>query len=42
LHVALTELSRRADNPRLLGALPDHDIAPADIVEAMDVERAAR
>ena len=38
----LTEASRRADNPRLLGALPDHGIAPADIVDDLDAERATR
>ena len=38
----LTEASRRADNPRLLAALPDHDIAPADIVDDLDAERATR
>ena len=38
----LTEASRRADNPRLLGALSDHGIAPADIVDDLDAERATR
>jgi plasmid stability protein len=38
----LTEASRRADNPRLLGELPDHGIDPTGIVEALDVERDAR
>jgi plasmid stability protein len=38
----LTDASRRADNPRLLAALPDHGIAPADIVDDLDAERAAR
>jgi plasmid stability protein len=38
----LTEASRRADNPRLLAALPDHGIAPADIVDDLDAERATR
>jgi plasmid stability protein len=38
----LAEASRRADNPRLLAALPDHGIAPPDIVEGLDAERTAR
>ena len=38
----LTEASRRADNPRLLAALPDHGTAPADIVDDLDAERATR
>ena len=38
----LTEASRRADTPRLLAALPDHGIAPADIVDDLDAERATR
>jgi plasmid stability protein len=38
----LTEASRRADNPRLLDALPDHGIDPAGIVEALNVERQGR
>ena len=38
----LTEASRRADNPRLLAALPDHGIEPSDLVEGLDADRAAR
>ncbi len=38
----LTEASRRADNPRLLAQLPDHDIPVSAIVEGLDAERAAR
>ncbi len=38
----LTEASRRADNPALLGALPDLSVEPATIVEELDDERAAR
>lgn len=38
----LADVSRRADNADLLGALPDLDIAPAAIVAAMDAERAGR
>ena len=38
----LAEASRRADNPRLLAALPDHGIAPAGIVDDLDAERATR
>jgi plasmid stability protein len=38
----LAEVSRRADNARLLGALPDLDIAPSEIVAAIVEERAER
>jgi hypothetical protein len=38
----LTEASRRADNPVLLGALPDLNIDAADLVDDLDAERAAR
>lgn len=38
----LTEVSRRADNPALLGALPDLGIDPADIVADLDADRATR
>ena len=38
----LTEVSRRADNSRLLAELPDHGIATSTIVEGLDTDRAAR
>ncbi len=43
--VAVRELataSRRADNPDLLGALPDLKIDPVDIVGDLSYERALR
>lgn len=38
----LSEASRRADNTALLGALPDLDVDPSDIVEALAAGRAGR
>lgn len=38
----LSEVSRRADNPALLGALPDLDIDVASIVAAVGGERDER
>lgn len=38
----LTEASRRADNPALLGALPDLKVDAATIVESLGDERAGR
>ena len=38
----LTEASRRADNHRLLAVLPDLDIAPQDLVDGLDDDRAGR
>jgi plasmid stability protein len=38
----LAQSSRRADNPALLGALPDLDVAAATIVADLDAERGAR
>ena len=38
----LAEVSRRADNPALLGALPDLDIDTAAIVADVDAGRAER
>lgn len=38
----LAEVSRRADNPALLGALPDLEIDTADIVSDLEADRAAR
>jgi plasmid stability protein len=38
----LAQASRRADNPALLGALPDLGVDAADIVADLDAERARR
>lgn len=38
----LAEVSRRADNPALLGTLPDHDVDTATILKDLDTGRAAR
>jgi hypothetical protein len=38
----LAEVSRRADNPALLGALPDHGVDVATIVKDVDSGRAER
>jgi plasmid stability protein len=38
----LSETARRADNPALLGALPDLGVAAADVVADVDSGRAAR
>jgi plasmid stability protein len=38
----LAEVTRRADNPTLLGALPDLDRDVAGIVADLDAERARR
>jgi len=38
----LADVSRRADNPALLGALPDLDIDVATIVDDLHSERAQR
>jgi plasmid stability protein len=38
----LAAVSRRADNPALLGLLPDLDVDPAGILEDLDGERAGR
>ncbi|HEX2286834.1 MAG TPA: antitoxin [Mycobacterium sp.] len=38
----LAEASRRADNPALLGALPDLNIETASLVRDVDAERAGR
>lgn len=38
----LTDVSRRADNPALLAALPDTGIDLADVVDALDAGRADR
>jgi hypothetical protein len=38
----LADVSRRADNPALLGALPDLDVPVATILESLDAGRAER
>lgn len=38
----LAEVSRRADNPALLGALPDLSVAAAAVVVELDEARAKR
>lgn len=38
----LTEASRRADNPALLGDLPDIGIDPTELIGGIDAERAGR
>jgi len=38
----LSEVSRRADNPALLGTLPDLDVETATILADVDAERADR
>ena len=38
----LAEVSRRADNPALLGALPDHGVGVATIVGDVEAGRAER
>jgi hypothetical protein len=38
----LSEVSRRADNPALLGALPDLDVDTQTILEDVEAARAAR
>jgi predicted transcriptional regulator len=38
----LAEASRRADNPALLGALPDMNVDTAELVGDIEAERAGR
>jgi plasmid stability protein len=38
----LAEVSRRADNPALLGALPDHDVPVHELVADVGAGRGAR
>ena len=38
----LADVSRRADNPQLLGALPDLRVDVTEIVDQLAAERAAR
>lgn len=39
---ALAEVARRADNPALLGGLPDIGVSVADVVADLDAARAGR
>lgn len=38
----LSDVSRRADNPVLLGELPDLDVAALSLVDDLEQERATR
>ena len=38
----LSDVSRRADNPALVGELPDHGVDASEVVEAVGLERATR
>ena len=38
----LSQLARLADNPALLGDLPDLDVSPQDVVAGLEAGRAAR
>ena len=38
----LSEAARRADNPALLGELPDLEVSAADVIADLDAGRAAR
>lgn len=38
----LTEASRRADSPSLLGELPDHDVTARDVIADLEVGRSTR
>jgi plasmid stability protein len=38
----LADTARRADNPALLGELPDLDVCAADVVGDLEAERARR
>lgn len=38
----LADVTRRADNPALLGALPDLGVSMASILEDLDADRAER
>ena len=38
----LTDVSRRAGNPALLGSLPDLGVDPAEIVAGIEAERSRR
>jgi hypothetical protein len=38
----LTEAARRADNPALLGELPDLEVSAADVIDDLEAGRNAR
>ena len=38
----LSDVARRADNPALLGALPDLDVSARDVVSDLEAGRSAR
>ncbi len=38
----LAQAARRAENPALLGDLPDLDVSAADIINGLEVGRSAR
>lgn len=38
----LTDVARRADNPALLGELPDLDVSAAEVIADLDAARSAR
>jgi hypothetical protein len=38
----LADVSRRAENPALLGALPDFDVSPAEILVGLEDDRSHR
>ncbi|MDQ3677187.1 MAG: antitoxin [Actinomycetota bacterium] len=38
----LTESARRADNPALLGELPDLEVSATDVIAALEAGRSAR
>lgn len=38
----LSDVSRRADNPALMGELPDLDVAALSLVDSVEQERATR
>jgi plasmid stability protein len=38
----LGEVARRADNPALLGDLPDFDVSAGDVIEDLDAGRSDR
>jgi plasmid stability protein len=38
----LTEAARRADNPVLLGELPDREVSAADVIDDLEAGRSTR